>query len=281
MPVIVNTNINSLFAQRKLGKSQDAVGKSIQRLTTGMRINSAADDAAGMAISTKFEAQIRGLSQAQRNANDGISMLQTAEGAMEQMTDILIRMRELAVQSSNGTFSNTERDFLNTELNELKSELDRISDNTEFNGRKLLNGSASAGITFQVGINNTAADKITVSITDIGSDKLGAGGSFISGASVSTAAKSQTALTTIDGAINKLATVRSTLGASQNRLNVTIDNLGSTIENMSASNSRIRDVDVAKESAYLAKNQILVQAGVSVLAQANQTPQVALSLLGG
>ena len=280
MPVIVNTNVNSLFAQRKLGKSQAGVTKSLERLTTGMRINSAADDAAGLAISTKFESKIRGMEQAQRNANDGISLLQTAEGAMNQMSDILIRMRELSVQSANGTISDTERGFLNTELSALTSELARISDNTEFNGKKLLNGSASAGITFQVGINNNAADKITVSITDIGVDKLGSGGNFISGASVSTTAKAQTALTTIDAALNKLSTVRSSIGASQNRLNVTIDNLGSSIENLSASNSRIRDVDVARESANLTKNQILVQAGVSVLSQANSSPQVALSLLG-
>ena len=279
MPVVVNTNVNSIFAQRSLGKSQNNVAKSLQRLTTGRRINSAADDAAGLAISTKFTSQIRGLEQAQRNANDGISMLQTAEGAMEQMSDVMVRMKELAVQSSNGTLSNSERSFLNTEFKALSGELDRIADSTKFNGRGLLNGSASSGITFQVGINNTAADKITVSISDIGTDKLG-GGAKLSAASVSTAAKSQTALGTIDTAISELANVRSKLGASQNRLNVTIDNIGSTIENMSASNSRIRDVDVAKESASLTKNQILVQAGVSILAQANQSPQVALSLIG-
>ena len=279
MPININTNVASLFAQRKLNKSQNGVAKSLQRLTTGLRINSAADDAAGLAVSTRFQSQIRSLEQAGRNANDGISVIQTAEGSLEQMSDMLIRMRELSVQSSNGSLTNTDRSAIHAEFSNLISELDRIAQNTDFNGVKLLNGSASAGLTFHVGANNTANDKITVSIANLQSNKLGTGG-FVSGQSVSTAAKAQTSLGVIDGALNQISTARSRLGATQNRLSVSIDNIGSMVENMSAANARIRDVDVARETANLTKNQILVQAGVSVLAQANASPQIALSLLG-
>ena len=164
MPLNVNTNVTSLLAQRNLGRSQSSVQKSLQRLSTGMRINSAADDAAGLAISQKMKSQVRALGQAERNANDGISMIQTAEGAVEQMGDILNRMRELAVQSSSGTLTNSDRTFLDSEFDSLVSEMDRIADTTEFNGRKLLQGSASTGISLQIGINNTTNERITVSI---------------------------------------------------------------------------------------------------------------------
>ena len=280
MPVVVNTNVSSLFAQRKLSSTQNNVSKSLKRLTTGMRINSAADDAAGLAIGKRFQSQIRSMEQAQRNANDAISVIQTAEGSMDQMSDILIRMRELSVQSANGSLSNSDRDFLHTEFTSLVAELDRIATNTDFNGKKLLQGSASAGITFHVGANNAAVDKITVSIANVQSNKLGTGGNFVSGLAVSTANGAQSSLNVIDAALNQISSVRSKLGASQNRLGSTIENLGSTIENLASSKSRIMDADVAKESAALTKNQILVQAGVSVLAQANAAPQIALSLLG-
>jgi len=281
MALNVNTNVSSLLAQRNLSRSQGNVQKSLQRLSTGMRINSAADDAAGLAISQKLKSQVRAMSQAERNANDGISMIQTAEGSIEQMGDILNRMRELAVQSSNGTLTNTDRSFLDTEFKSLISEMDRIADTTEFNGRKLLQGSASTGISLQIGINNTTNDRITVSIANIKTSNLGATTTNALGSqALSTVTGAQSSLAVIDGAINSLSSVRSKLGTAQNRLSVSIENLGSSIENISAANARIRDVDVARETANLTKGQILVQAGVSVLAQANQSPQIALSLLG-
>ena len=281
MPLNVNTNVTSLVAQRNLSRSQSSVQKSLQRLGTGMRINSAADDAAGLAISQKMKSQVRGLEQATRNANDGISMIQTAEGGLEQMGDILNRMRELAVQSSSGTLTDTDRSFLDTEFQSLISEMDRIADTTEFNGRKLLQGSASAGISLQIGINNTTNDRITVSIASVKSSMVGASTTnVLSSQSLDSITNAQSSLAVIDGAITQLSSVRSTLGTAQNRLSVSIENLGSSIENMNAANARIRDVDVARETANLTKGQILVQAGVSVLAQANQSPQVALSLLG-
>ncbi|MBH25435.1 MAG: flagellin FliC [Myxococcales bacterium] len=282
MPLNVKTNISSLIARRNLNRSQNMVDKSLARLSTGMRITSAADDAAGLAISQKLKSQIRSLEQASRNANDGISLIQTAEGGMDQMGEILNRMRELAVQSANGTLTNTDRSFLHSEFNTLVSELDRIADTTEFNGRKLLNGSASAGISFQIGINDNSSDRITVSIMNVKASKLGATttNSLLS-QSLSTASKAQSSLDVIDAAIADLSTVRAKLGSAQNRLNVSIENLGSSIESLSAANARIRDVDVARETANMTKGQILVQAGISVLAQANQSPQVALSLLQG
>ena len=254
--------------------------KSLQRLSTGLRINSAADDAAGLAISTQFTTKIRGLNQASRNAADGVSMIQTAEGGLDQMGGILTRMRELSIQSANGSLTNSDRLFIQTEFTELSSELDRIARSTDFNGRKLLQGSASAGVTFHIGVDNTTTDKITVSIQNVQSSQLGTNGTKLNAQGVSTVTNSQTALGVIDAAITQRSTARSKLGAGQNRLDVTIDNLGTTVENMSAANSRIRDADIAKESAALTRAQILTQAGVSVLAQANQTPQAALSLIG-
>lgn len=280
MPLFVNTNVASQFAQRQLGKSQSSAQQSLARLSTGLRINSAADDAAGLAISNKFRSQIRGLEQAQRNAGDGISVIQTAEGALDQMGEIVTRMRELSVQSANGSLTDTDRTFLDSEFQSLAGELDRIAGSTDFNGRKLLNGSASAGIAFQVGVNNTSGDRITVSIANTQASQLGTAGTKLNSQGVSTVTKSQNALGIIDAAITQISNARSKLGASQNRLNVTIDNLGTSVENLSAANARIRDVDVARETASLTRSQILVQAGVSVLAQANQSPQIALSLLG-
>ena len=280
MALNVNTNVSSIQAQRNLNKAQNGVQKSLERLSTGMRINSAADDAAGMAISSKLKSQIRGLDQAERNANDGISLIQTAEGSLEQMGDILGRARELAVQSSSDTLTSSDRSFIDSEFRSLVNEMDRIVSTTEFNGRKLLNGSASAGVSFQVGANNTANDRITVSITNVGTKKIGTSTTnSLFSQSLSTASKAQASLSVIDDAISDLSTVRAKLGSAQNRLDVSIENLGSTKENLSAANARIRDVDVAKETANMTKGQILVQAGISVLAQANQSPQAALSLL--
>lgn len=280
MALYVNTNTPSLFAQRQLGKSQDSTTRSLKRLSTGMRINSASDDAAGLAISTKFSTKIRGLNQASRNASDGISMIQTAEGGLDQMGGILTRMRELSVQSANGSLTDSDRVFLETEFTELSSELDRIAGSTEFNGKKLLNGSASGGITFHIGVDNTTTDKITVSIANAQASQLGTNGTKLNAQGVSTVTKATTSLGVIDAAIAQISTARSKLGAGQNRLDVTIDNIGTSVENLSAANARIADVDVASETASLTRGQILTQAGVSVLAQANQSPQIALSLIG-
>jgi flagellin len=284
MALTVNTNVASINAQRNLSRTGSALNKSLSRLSSGLRINSAADDAAGLAISENMKAQIRSMSQAERNANDGISLIQTAEGAESQMSDIMGRMRELAVQASNGTLGTTEKGFLNDEFQALTSEVDRISAVTEFNGTKLLDSTATAA-TLQVGFRNSTNDQISVSLEQIDSTTLGVGS--IGGGTGTSAALSTADLTTaaaaaidiVDQAITDLSTARAGLGATQNRLQVTVSNLQSSRENLSAANSRIRDVDIAQESANLTKQNILMQAGVSVLAQANQAPALALSLL--
>jgi len=280
MAISIVTNPASLNAQRNLNRTQSTVGKSLARLSSGLRINGASDDAAGLAISEKLKSQTRSLSQAERNANDAVSLLQTAEGAMNETSGLLIRMRELAVQSGNDTVGSTERQFLQNELNDLRAEVDRIAEVTEFNGRKLVDGTASA-VTFQVGINNTTNDRIQVGINDMHAAALGTSTAASLGAvNINTITGAQSALNVLDDAITDVSAGRAEIGAVQNRLSVTIQNLATARENLSAANSRIRDVDVASESAELTKNSILMQAGVSVLAQANQQPSMALSLLG-
>ncbi|MEM9070777.1 MAG: flagellin [Myxococcota bacterium] len=280
MAMSIVTNVSSLNAQRNLSKTGGALSKSLAQLSSGLRINRASDDAAGLAISENFKAQIRSLGQAERNANDGISMLQTAEGAMNEVQGIMGRMRELAVQSSSDTLTDTERGFAEQEFAALMSEVDRISAVTEYNGTALLDGSAT-GVEFQVGINNTANDRISVDIGDMRSATLGTGGggAALSTASIATKAGAQTALGILDAAIEDTSSARADVGAVDNRLQVTVSNLASARENLSAANSRIRDADIAQASAELTRNTILQQAGTSVLAQANQTPQLALSLL--
>ncbi len=286
MALSVNTNVASINAQRNLNRTSNALNSSLSRLSSGLRINSAADDAAGLAISENMKSQIRSMSQAERNANDGISLIQTAEGAEAQMGDLLGRMRELSVQSANGTLGSTERGFLDNEFKSLVSEVDRISAVTEFNGTKLLDSTATTA-TLQVGFRNSTNDQISVSLEQIDSTTLGVGsiggggggGTALSAAALDTVANAQTAIDTIDASITDLSTARAGLGATQNRLQVTVSNLQSSRENLSAANSRIRDVDIAAESANLTKQNILMQAGVSVLAQANQAPALALSLL--
>ncbi|MFK7988478.1 MAG: flagellin [Sandaracinaceae bacterium] len=281
MAITINTNVASLNAQRNLGKTQNALAGNLGRLSTGLRINSASDDAAGLAISEKLKSQIRSLGQAERNANDGVSLLQTAEGAMNEVSGILTRMRELSIQSANDTVGSTERGFLNQEVTALRSELDRISQVTEFNGAKLLTGGATGtAFTFQVGTGATSNDQITTTIAGTAAADLGGVTGGLAAVNISTSTGATDALAVIDTAINDISSRRATIGASQNRLNVTVANLGSARENLSAANSRIRDVDVASETAALTRNNILTQAGVSVLAQANQAPQIALSLLG-
>ena len=274
MAVVVNTNIGSLNAQRNLLKSQNELGKSMARLASGLRINSAKDDAAGLAISDRMTAQIRGLNQAVRNANDGISLAQTAEGALGETTNILQRMRELAIQSTNGTNTASDRDSLNQEFTQLQAEIERIATTTKFNGNTLLSGGySSTGMKFQVGAD--AGQYISVQIGGATRSKLG-----VSTLAISSQAKASTAIGSIDTAINKVDAIRGKLGAVQNRFESTISNLSNISENLSAARSRILDADIAAETSAMTKNNILQQAGVSVLAQANQTPQLALSLLG-
>lgn len=279
MAISVLTNVASLNAQRNLASTQASLASSIGRLSSGLRINSASDDAAGLGISENLKANIRSLSQAQRNANDGISMSQVAEGAMNEMQGIVSRMRELAVQASNSTLGATERGYIHTEFGQLKDEINRISSVTNFNNQKLLDGSASTGLTFQVGIYNTSNDRLSMSVTKLTASTLGSTSLHVASASLSTAAKAQTAIGAFDKAIQQLSQSRAKVGATQNRIQVTLANLASSHENLSAANSRIRDVDVAHETAQLTKSQILSQAGLAVLAQANQMPSSALSLL--
>lgn len=277
MPMYINTNVASLQAQQNMSRTQAAQSTSFSRLSSGLRINSAADDAAGLAISESLKAQTRSLSVAERNSNNAISMAQTAESALGSISGILGRMRELAVQGANGDLGTSDRGYLDTEFGALRDEITRISDSTLFNGKQLLGG-AAATTTFQVGIGNTASDRIDVSFGGVSLTSLGLATSSVSGA---TAANAQAAIDSIDGAIATTSSSRATYGATMNRLSNTVSNLQSMRTNMSAANSRIADVDVAEETAALSRNQVLSQAAVSVLAQANQAPQMALNLLRG
>jgi flagellin len=273
MALRINSNLSALNAQRGLASVSGRLERNFQRLSTGLRITSAADDAAGLGISERLRAQIASLSQAQRNANDGISLTQTAEGSLNEVSNILIRMRELATAAANGTVSDSDKATLNSEFSDLIDEVDRIAQSSDFNNVKLLDGSTAA-ITFQVGAGVTANDTIAVSLTSsLGSD-LG-----ITSLDISSAGSSTTAITAIDSAIDSVSATRGRLGAAQNRLQSTIANLGVSIESLSAANSRIRDVDVAAETADLTRNSILQQAAISVLSQANLQPQTALRLL--
>ena len=279
MAISILTNVASLNAQRNLNTTQTALSASIGRLSSGMRINNAADDAAGLGISENLKADLRSLSQASRNANDGVSMSQVAEGSMNEMQGIVTRMRELSVQSANQTLGSPERGYIQPEFGQLRNEINRISAVTEFNGQKLVDGSASAGLSFQVGMQNTANDRISMSITKLTTSTLGSTSLHIASASLSTATNARNALGAFDKAIEQLSTARAKVGAVQNRMQVTISNLAVAHENLSAANSRIRDVDVASETSQLTKAQILSQAGLAVLSQANQLPNSALSLL--
>jgi flagellin len=274
MALIIGTNIASLNAQRNLSSTQGMLNKSMERLSSGLRINSAKDDAAGLAISNRMTSQIRGLNQAVRNANDGISLAQTAEGALGEATNLLQRMREIAVQAANDTNTAEDRDSLDAEYQELILEIDRISTDTQFNNQNILDGTfATTGFVFHVGAN--ADQTIAVTIADAGSIALG----IPATSSVDTQALSNTALGEIDAAITAVDTIRGDLGATQSRLESTIANLSNVSENISAARSRILDADIAAETSAMTKASILQQAGVAVLAQANQTPQLALSLL--
>lgn len=281
MALTVNTNLAGLNAQRNVSKVQTGLAQSVERLSSGLRVNSAKDDAAGLAISMKLTAQVRSLNQAIRNAQDGISVVQTAEGGMNEIHNILTRMRELAQQASTGTLADGDRTALNNEFADLKSEITRISDTTEFNGLSLLNGTLSgSGVSLQVGINNTANDRIAVSGTtfyDIDASSIGLTTTNVS--SIDTAANAQSMLSIVDSAISLVSTRRGNLGGVQNRLGSTIANLGTAAENLASANARIIDADFASETANLTKSQIILQAGIAVLSQANSLPQYALQLL--
>jgi flagellin len=280
MSLSIATNVTSLTAQRNLMRSTSALGTTFQRLSSGLRINSAKDDAAGMAISTRMTAQIRGLNQAVRNANDGISMMQVAEGALDETTNALQRIRELAVEAANDTMTSTDRAALQKEIDQLLSEIDRISTQTEFNNQVLLSGAWETSKVFQVGADPNQTIAVTVDRTTTTS-LLSMTGAGVAGAiNVSTQGSANATLARIDRALDSVSDIRASLGAYQNRFEMVIANLSNVSENTSAARSRIVDADIAAESADLTRNSILQQAGTAILAQANQQPQIALQLLG-
>ncbi len=272
MPLFINTNVASLNAQRNLEASTVTLGKTFARLASGLRINSAKDDAAGLAITNRMTSQIRGLNQSVRNANDGISLSQVAEGALEETGNALQRIRELAVQAANSTNTTSDRMDLQKEVDQLLSEIQRISQDVEFNGKKVLNGSFM-GQVFQVG--NKEGQTIKVSIKGASLDALS-----VRGVNLSNPSGAYSALTRVANALDSISDIRANLGAVQNRFEAIIANLSNVVENMSAARSRIMDADIASETATLTRNAILQQAGTAVLAQANQQPQLALQLLG-
>jgi flagellin len=295
MALSLLTNTASLEAQRNLNMTSKALASNYAKLSSGQRINSASDDAAGLAISDRMKSQISSMGQAQRNANDGISMLQTADSALNQNSSVLSRMRDLAMQSANGTLGDSDRAALQTEFGQLTAEIDRISKVTQFNSSNLLDNNNQ--IKFQVGISSTASDTITATMqkmtaTEYGQDAAGTpidlstlsigNGKDYAGADITGDATTATnALDQIDKAIAATSSQRAQLGAKQNRLQVTVANLASAASNLSSANSQIRDVDVANETASMTRNNILSQAGLAVLAQANQLPSAALKLLQG
>ena len=275
----INTNTAAINAQRNLYNTEMKLSKSLERLSSGLRVNRAGDDAAGLAISENLKSDIRALEQSSRNAADGISVIQTAEGALDEVNGILIRMRELAQQAANETLGASERGYLNTEFQALSNEITRISDTTQFNGTYLLNGTVTGTLDIQVGLGNGANDRIGITLTgDRDATGLGINASVLTGADNTTALAS---IATVEAAISTVSSARADLGAAQNRLESTIRSIGNAVENLSAANSRIRDVDIAAETTAMTSAQILQQAGVAVLSQANMTPQTALMLLQG
>jgi len=274
MSMSIRTNVSSLNAQRNLYQTQLQLDSSLSRLSSGYRITKPGDDAAGLGISVNLEAQIRSYGQAVRNANDGVSVIQATEAGLNEASNILARMRELAMQSASDGIGNTERGYIQTENSALIAELDRIAAVTEYNGTMLLDGSLGAALDFQVGVRGTANDIISFTAVDATATTLG-----VAALDLSTKAAAVAGLATIDGALQTLSTARSTVGAAGHRFESAVASIQSFAEALSAANSRIRDVDVAEETSKLTRAQILSQAGVSVLAQANQMPQLALKLL--
>ena len=307
MGLRIRTNVSSLTAQRRLGQSSEALQGSMSKLSSGSRINKAADDAAGLAMSENLRADVRGLNVAKRNALDGVSIVHTAEGGLEETTNMLVRLRELAVQSASDTIGKQEREFLNKEYVQLKDEIDRIALSTEFNGTRLLMGENAGNFSDELMSGNTGDNPLDIQIGKdyfAESDGSGSGnpiniiridmsklnaftdgegslgiGRADDGTNVNTKGEAQTAISTLDTAINRVNEQRAYLGAIQNRFTSTIANLGSQIENLDTARSRIRDTDYASETALFTQNNILQQAGTSILGQANQMPQIALSLL--
>lgn len=273
MALVIQTNVASLQAQKNLNHSQSALSASFNKLSSGFRINTAKDDAAGLAISESMKTQVRSLGVNERNAGDAISMAQTAEGALGEISNIVGRMRELSVQASNGSLLSADRDFIQTEFSNLQAETKRIMTSTKFNGKQLIT-SASRTEDYQVGISNTADDRITMTFGGIKLQSLTAQARVSSGPG-----NARAALDVIDTALARVSTARSRFGAAINRFEVTTSNIQTVRLNLSAANSRIRDVDVADETAKMSRNQVLQQAGTSVLSQANSAPQAALSLI--
>jgi flagellin len=271
--MIINTNIAALNSWRNLENQNNTLASSMAKLSSGQRINTAADDAAGLAISEKMKAQINGLDQAASNAQDGVSLAQTAEGALNETTAILQRLRQLAVQSRNDSSTDTDRGQIQKEVSQLTQEISQIASTTQFNTKNLLNVSGGASFTFQVGANAGQTIKLVISAAT--TNKLG-----VSKLSLSTATKAAAAISTISKALDKVSGSRANLGAVENRLQHIVNNLQVASQNLTAANSRIRDVDMAKEMANFSKTQVLVQAGTAMLAQANQSPQAVLKLLG-
>lgn len=280
MALTVNTNVTSLGVQKNLNRASDALSTSMTRLSSGLKINSAKDDAAGLQIATRMTSQIRGQTMAIKNANDGISIAQTAEGAMQEQTNILQRMRELAIQSRNASNSKDDRDALNTEFAAMSDELTRIADSTQLNGKNLLN--AASTMTFQVGSNTGAENQIDITLKDLKAVTLGVDKAAIAISGVDDAENKtnfEAAVDAIDTALQTINTTRADLGAAQNRLTSTINNLQNINENAEAARGRVQDTDFAAETAQLTKQQTLQQASTSVLAQANQLPSAVLKLL--
>ena len=275
--MVVQHNLRAMNSNRMLGITTGNQAKSTEKLSSGYRINRAADDAAGLAISEKMRKQIRGLTQASSNAQDGISLVQTAEGAMSEVHDMLQRINELAVQASNGTSTSTDKTNINDEIQQLKTEIDRVAQSTDFNTMKLLDRQFSE--TLQVGAENKTEQQITVTIDSLSASKIGSDKVDISGLYCSSAATAKTAIDTVKSAIDSLSKSRSYLGAMQNRLEHTIKNLDNIVENTTAAESAVRDTDMAKEMVKYSNNNILAQAGQSMLAQSNQANQGVLSLL--
>ena len=270
---VINTNVSALFSQNAMTKNARVQSSTMEQLSTGSRINSAKDDAAGLAIGQNMTAQVRGLNQAVRNANDAINMLQTAEGAMIEQSNMLQRMRELAVQANNGTYSSTQRDYLNTEFKALSSQINTIASQTTWNGQSLLATSATTSFVYQTGINSGNTTTVAVAGTTTTGLKMS------TTTAISTQATATAAITTLDSAIDSINSARATLGATINRLTYATDNMTNIASNVTASRSTIMDTDYATASTQLSKTQIIQQAATAMLAQANQQPQSVLSLL--
>jgi flagellin len=279
MGISLRTNVAALEANTSLNRTNESLNNNMVRLSSGMRINRAGDDAAGLAISERFKANIVSLDQVKRNANDGISLIQTAEGALNEVSSILIRMRELTVQAATDTVSTGQRGFIQNEFDELRSEIDRIGSTANFNDLDLLDGGFAAtanALTFQVDLSGDINQQIQVQLATVSPSALG-----LDAMALTSTGTARSSLSILDDAIQGVSAQRATLGAAQNRLEAAINNISTQYNNLSAANSRIRDVDVAEETAALARHRILMQSGVSVLAQANQIPQLALQLLQG